>query len=235
MTRLPPHPELNWRDDGTPEAAAHGDIYYTLGSGLAETRNVFLKGCGLPERWIDSERFTIGELGFGTGLNFLAAWELWVAHRPSLDAWLHFVSFEGFPLEREDAARALSNWPELAPYTEKLLTCWPHRARGIRRIDWPEDRVSLTLHIDDIARALSASRLEADAWFLDGFSPAKNADMWEASLYPLIAERSAKGASIRNIYGRGTCATRIGRGWLHRLKATRSWPQARASGGGVRQ
>ena len=208
MTRLPPHPELNWRDDGTPEAASHGDIYYTLGSGLAETRNVFLKGCGLPERWIDSERFTIGELGFGTGLNFLAAWELWAAHRPSPDAWLHFVSFEGFPLEREDAARALSNWPELAPYTEKLLTRWPHRARGIRRIDWPEDRVSLTLHIDDIARALPASRLEADAWFLDGFSPAKNADMWDAALYPLIAERSAKGASI----GTYTVAGHVRRG-----------------------
>lgn len=208
MTRLPQHPELKWRDDGTPEATAHGDIYYTLGSGLEETRAVFLKGCGLPERWDGRAQFTIGELGFGTGLNFLAAWELWAQHRPSPEAWLHFVSFEGFPLEQEDAARALSNWPELEPFAEKLLERWPHRARGVRRIDWPEDGISLTLHIDDIARALPASRFKADAWFLDGFSPAKNAEMWDASLYPLIAERSAMGATI----GTYTVAGHVRRG-----------------------
>lgn len=208
MTRLPPHPKLNWRDDGTPEAAAHGDIYYTLGSGLEETRAVFLAGCGLPERWDGREQFTIGELGFGTGLNFLAVWQLWQQHRPSPTARMHFVSFEGFPLEREDAARALANWPELTPFAEKLLANWPHRARGVRRIDWPEDGVSLTLHIDEIARALPASRFRADAWFLDGFSPAKNADMWDAALYPLIAERSAHGAKI----GTYTVAGHVRRG-----------------------
>ena len=208
MSRLPPYPELNWRNDGTPEAAAHGDIYYTVESGLEETREVFLKGCGLPERWSGREQFTIAELGFGTGLNFLATWELWETHKPSPTARLHFVSFEGYPLERDDAARALSNWPEITPYTEKLLAKWPHRARGIRRINWPGDGVSLTLHIDDIARALPASRFAADAWFLDGFSPAKNADMWDTSLYPLIAERSAQGTSA----GTYTVAGHVRRG-----------------------
>jgi len=113
-----------------------------------------------------------------------------------------------FPLDKEDAARALSNWPELAPYADKLLAKWPHRARGIRRIDWPEEGISLTLHIDDIARALPASRFNADAWFLDGFSPAKNTDMWDASLYPLIAERSNAGATI----GTYTVAGHVRRG-----------------------
>ncbi len=208
MSRLPPHPKLNWREDGTPEAAAHGDIYYALGSGLEETREVFLKACGLPERWERRERFVIAELGFGTGLNFLAAWSLWQKHRPSAAAHLHFVSFEGFPLDREEAVRALENWPELSKLTEQLLAKWPHRARGIRRIDWPEDGITLTLHIDEIASALPASRFVADAWFLDGFSPAKNTEMWDASLYPMIAERSAQGAKV----GTYTVAGHVRRG-----------------------
>ena len=208
MTRLPAHPKLNWREDGTPEAATHGDIYYTIETGLEETRAVFLAACGLPGRWIGREQFTIAELGFGTGLNFLAVWELWQRYRPSPAARLHVVSFEGFPLDRGDAARALANWPELTPYADKLLAKWPHRARGIRRIDWPEDGISLTLHIDDVARALPNSRFTADAWFLDGFSPAKNADMWAASLYPMIAERSAQGAHV----GTYTVAGHVRRG-----------------------
>lgn len=208
MSRLPPHPKLNWRDDGTPEASAHDDIYYTIESGLEETREVFLTGCDLPERWIGREQITIAELGFGTGLNFLALWQLWEQFRPSPAAQLHFVSFEGFPLDREDAARALSNWDELSPFADELLRKWPHRARGIRRIDWPASNISLTLHIDDIARALPASRFKADAWFLDGFSPAKNAAMWDASLYPLIAERSSPGAAI----GTYTVAGHVRRG-----------------------
>lgn len=208
MSRLPPHPELNWREDGTPEARAFGDIYYTVEDGLEETRNVFLKGCGLPGRWAGREQFTIAELGFGTGLNFLAAWQLWDTYRPSDSAWMHFVSFEGFPLNKDVAARALNNWPELAPYSERLLSKWPHRARGVRRITWQEARVSLTVHIDDIARALPASKFKADVWFLDGFSPAKNTGMWDESIYPLIAERSSSGAGI----GTYTVAGHVRRG-----------------------
>jgi len=208
VTRLPPLPELNWKDDGTPEATAHGDIYFSRDGGLDETRAVFLAGNGLPERWTGRERFTIAELGFGTGLNFLAAWQMWLAHRPSPTAHLHFVSFEGFPLDAADAARALTAWPELAPLSEKLTQKWPHRARGVRRIDWPEDGISLTLHIDEIAAALPASRLKADAWFLDGFSPAKNTAMWDDAIYPLIAKRSATGATI----GTYTVAGHVRRG-----------------------
>jgi len=208
VTRLPPHPDLSWKDDGTPEATAHGDIYFSRDGGLEETRAVFLAGNGLPERWSGREHFTIAELGFGTGLNFLAAWQMWLAHRPSPSARMHFVSFEGFPLDAADAARALEAWPELAPLTEKLIAKWPHRARGVRRIDWPGHGVSLTLHIDDIAAALPASRLKADAWFLDGFSPAKNTAMWDDAIYPLIAARTAPGATI----GTYTVAGHVRRG-----------------------
>lgn len=196
MTRLPAIPDLDWREDGTPVARRHDDIYFSADDGLAETRAVFLEGCGLPDAWAGRETFTVAELGFGTGLNFLALWDLWQAHRPSPSARLHFVSFEGFPLTREQAAQALSRWPELEPLADRLLDQWPDRARGGRRLDWPEDGVSLTLHVDEIASALPQSRFKADAWFLDGFSPAKNDAMWDAALYPLIAERSRPGAVI---------------------------------------
>ena len=191
MTRLPPAPDLEWKPDGTPVARGFNDVYFSTADGLEETRAVFLAGCGLPERWAGHERFVVAETGFGTGLNFLALWQLWREHRPSSTARLHFVSFEGFPLHREDAARALSAWPELAEYSEKLLARWPHRARGVRRLDWAEDGISLTLHVDEISRALPDAQFTADAWFLDGFSPSRNEGMWAEDLYPEIARRSA--------------------------------------------
>ena len=196
MARLLPHPEIDWKDDGTPVARAMGDVYFTAGDGLAETRAVFLTGCGLPEAWAGRQQFTIAETGFGTGLNFLALWQMWRAHRPSPQAQLHFVSFEGFPLRREDAARALSAWPELKELSDRLLARWPGPVRGVRQIHLPEEGVSLTLHLGDIAEMLPDSRFQADAWFLDGFSPAKNEAMWAEEMFPLIAARSAPGARL---------------------------------------
>lgn len=171
------------------------DVYFSLENGLAEARAVFLAGCDLPGRWLGASHFTVAELGFGTGLNLLALWQMWRAYRPARDARLDFVSFEGFPLSRDDAARALARWPELSGLSEILLKNWPVRARGIQRIALA-DGVTLTLHIDDISRSLPESRFQANAWFLDGFAPAKNATMWAADLYPLIMARCAPGARV---------------------------------------
>ena len=193
MTRLLTQPEIDWKDDGTPVARAAGDVYFTAGDGLGETRAVFLAGCNLPEAWSGRETFTIAETGFGTGLNFLAAWDLWRETRPSPTAFLHFVSYEGFPLAREDAARALSAWPELADLSERLIAVWPGPVRGVRHFIWPEDGVTLTLHLADISESLPDSIYHADAWFLDGFSPAKNEAMWAPDLFKWISERSVPG------------------------------------------
>lgn len=191
--RLPPRPDLHWKDDGTPVDERVGDVYYSVEDGLAESRVVFLAGCGLPEAWQDKAQFTIAELGFGTGLNFLAAWHMWREAGPS-EGWLNFVSFEGFPLDVDDVERALKPWPELADLAAEFCTKWPPRAKGVRRISWPDDRISLTLHIGLIEDTLPQAELRADAWFLDGFSPAKNEAMWDDALWPLITERSAPGA-----------------------------------------
>lgn len=196
MVRLLTFPRINWRDDGAPVAQDHDDVYFSAQDGLAETRTVFLKGCGLPEAWSGRAQFTVGETGFGTGLNFLALWHLWRTHRPAPDAQLTFVSFEGYPLRAEDARRALAAWPELAAEAAQLLDRWPGPVRGVRNLHFPDDGLRLILHLGDIREMLPQSALRADAWFLDGFSPAKNADMWGPWIYPELAARSAPGAQL---------------------------------------
>jgi tRNA 5-methylaminomethyl-2-thiouridine biosynthesis bifunctional protein len=196
MSRLLPHPELDWTDDGAPHARQHGDVYFSAQDGLAETRAVFVRGCSLPEAWRGRASFTVAETGFGTGLNFLALWQLWRAHRPGAEAQLTFVSFEGYPLRHEDARRALGAWPELGELAARLTARWPGPIRGVRSIYFPEDGVRLVLHLGDIRETLPHSAFSADAWFLDGFSPAKNEEMWGDWIYPLIAARSAPGARL---------------------------------------
>ncbi|MFN4024478.1 MAG: FAD-dependent 5-carboxymethylaminomethyl-2-thiouridine(34) oxidoreductase MnmC [Hyphomonas sp.] len=196
MARLLTHPEIDWREDGTPVAKAFGDVYFSAADGLAETRAVFLKGCGLPEAWRGRRQFTIAETGFGTGLNFLALWQLWRQHRPHPHARLSFISFEAFPLKADDAARAFSSWPELAPLTSQLLARWPGPVKGVRQLSFDADGIDLILHLGDIADTLPMSQFHADAWFLDGFSPAKNEDMWAGGIYPLVAARSRPGARV---------------------------------------
>lgn len=191
--RLPPRPDLTWKEDGTPVDERVGDVYYSVEDGLAEARAVFLTGCGLPEAWQGRASFTIAELGFGTGLNFLATWQMWRAQREA-GSWLHFVSFEGFPLDREDVERALLPWPELSELSSKLSAAWPTRAKGVRQLVWPEERLTMTLHIGLIEDTLPQAQFKADAWFLDGFSPAKNEAMWAEDIWPLISERSHPGA-----------------------------------------
>nr|WP_070961489.1 tRNA (5-methylaminomethyl-2-thiouridine)(34)-methyltransferase MnmD [Hyphomonas sp. Mor2] len=193
--RLPPRPDLTWKPDGTPVDERVGDVYYSIEDGLAESRAVFLQGCGLPEAWQAAASFTIAELGFGTGLNFLATWQMWRDHRPA-EGWLSFVSFEGFPLDREDVERALRPWPELKDLADQLCARWPVRAKSVQHITWPVERVSLTLHTGLIEDTLPQSQFKADAWFLDGFSPAKNDAMWSETLWPQLAQRSWPGARV---------------------------------------
>ena len=106
LTQCPPA-QLDWSRPGTPAATDFGDIYFSTDGGLDETRKVFLDGCGLPENWQDKTRFTIAELGFGSGLNFLAAWQLW-AQTAQPHQRLHFVSIEKFPFDSKQIRRALS-------------------------------------------------------------------------------------------------------------------------------
>lgn len=183
---------LVWREDGLPQSRLYGDVYFSSADGLAETRAVFLAGCGLPEAWAGRDRFVVGELGFGTGLNIAALLDLWRRQRPA-GARLHIFSIEAHPITRDEAARALAVWPELGEAAQVLLDHWPGAARGFHRIDLPGFDAVLDLAVMDVAQALAAWDGAADAWFLDGFSPALNPAMWSEPILAAVAARTAPG------------------------------------------
>jgi tRNA 5-methylaminomethyl-2-thiouridine biosynthesis bifunctional protein len=185
-------PTIDWTPEG-PRSVRYGDVYFSREDGLAESRAVFLQGCGLPEAWAGRRDFVVGELGFGTGLNIVALLDLWRRERPA-GGRLHIFSIEAFPLSREEAGRALGAWPELAPVVRPLVECWPSRARGLHRVDLPELDARLDLFVGEAAEALAAWSGRADAWFLDGFAPSTNPEMWREEVLALVAARSAPGA-----------------------------------------
>jgi len=181
-------PDLRW-EDGVPVSTEFDDPYYSRADGLAETRHVFLEGNDLPARWKDRATFHIAELGFGTGLNFCAAWQAWEASGAM--GTLNFTSFELYPLSTEAIEAALSSWPELDTYRKQLSASWS--ADGGMMTFGP---VSLTLLVGDAREALPLWQGKADAWFLDGFAPSRNPAMWEESLLAATANASAPGATF---------------------------------------
>ena len=188
-----PDSPLVWRDDGLPASRLYGDVYFSSVDGLAETRAVFLDGCGLPDAWAGRDHFTVGELGFGTGLNIAALLDLWRRSGPP-GGRLHIFSVEGHPISRDAAARALAVWPELGEAAGALLDAWPGRAHGFHRLDLPGFNATLDLAVMEVGEALAAWDGAADAWFLDGFSPALNPAMWREDILAAVATRSAPGA-----------------------------------------
>lgn len=189
------HADLTWSEDGAPRSARFGDVYFSKDDGLAESRAVFLGGCGLPESWAGRTRFTVAELGFGTGLNIIALLDLWRREGPA-DGRLNVFSIEAFPLTAEEAARALAAWPEVADIAAALIAAWPAGTPGFHRIDLPDFRATIDLAIGDAAWALEEWSGKADAWFLDGFSPALNPGMWSDAVMDGIAARSTPGARV---------------------------------------
>lgn len=186
---------LAWDQDGVPRSETYGDVYFSVADGLAESRAVFLQGCGLPQAWADRSHFVVAELGFGTGLNILALLQLWQAEGPAT-GHLHIFSIEAHPLTADEAIRALRAWPELADLSALLIGQWPGQARGVHRIDLPHLRVVIDVAVMEVEAALTSWTGFADAWFLDGFSPALNPQMWRDEVLALVAARSAPGARL---------------------------------------
>ncbi|MEE8057899.1 MAG: bifunctional tRNA (5-methylaminomethyl-2-thiouridine)(34)-methyltransferase MnmD/FAD-dependent 5-carboxymethylaminomethyl-2-thiouridine(34) oxidoreductase MnmC [Pseudomonadales bacterium] len=211
--------ELNWQEGDAPAATQYNDIYFSGHQGLEETEYVFLQHNQLQQRWRQlgsgnsstSTIFTIGETGFGTGLNFLAAWRLWQQQAP--DNWqLHYFSVEKHPLRLQDLQRSLNTWPELHSFAKQLITEYPVLLPGHHLLKFDQGRVTLhlllgdaidcleQLHCSDHPELMLADDIKAypqvDAWFLDGFAPAKNPSLWNDPLYTLIAQLSAAGTTL---------------------------------------
>jgi tRNA 5-methylaminomethyl-2-thiouridine biosynthesis bifunctional protein len=187
---MPHLPHLEWTSDDVPCAASFDDVYFSRDGGLAEAETVFLAGCGLPQAWRNKDRFAVCELGFGTGLNVLATWRSWKKTRPP-HAILHISTIEAFPLARDDAARALAQFPEVGDLAALLLARWPVRAYAPQRLWFPEDGFALTVFVGEAETILRSMAGRFDAWFLDGFAPGRNAEMWSDPLIAQIARLSA--------------------------------------------
>ncbi|UBM26536.1 bifunctional tRNA (5-methylaminomethyl-2-thiouridine)(34)-methyltransferase MnmD/FAD-dependent 5-carboxymethylaminomethyl-2-thiouridine(34) oxidoreductase MnmC [Pseudomonas sp. p1(2021b)] len=203
------HAQIDWDDQGRPHSRQYDDVYFSKNEGVEETEHVFLEQNRLRERFANLAPGTclvIGETGFGTGMNFYCAWQLFAEHAPP-EARLHFVSVEKYPLTRDDLARAVQLWPDLAPYWQPLLEQYVAVHGGFQPFSFEDGRVTLTLLVGDVLEQLPQLDAPVDAWFLDGFAPAKNPDMWTPELFAQLARLSRPGTTL---------ATFTTTGWVRR-------------------
>lgn len=205
--------ELEWRDGAVPVSVRFDDPYFSLDDGLNETRHVFLDGNDLPARFCDG--FRVAELGFGTGLNFLATWAAWRA--AGVPGTLHFTSFEAYPMAPSDMATALAVFPELADLSAQLVVAIG--TGGVIAFDG----VTLEVIEGDARACLPAWDGHADAWYLDGFSPAKNPELWSPDLMAEVARHTVPG---------GTAATYTAAGFVRRGLEAAGFDVARTPGFG---
>lgn len=192
------HADLDWRDNVIPVSTRFDDPYFSLDNGLAETRHVFLDGNQLPARFAPG--FYVAELGFGTGLNLLTAWKDW--DESGQKTPLSFTTFEAFPMSTEEMQKALAAFPELSDYAARLVTAYAEDPT-LATLDGINARVV----IGDARETLKAQSFEADAWFLDGFSPAKNPELWDTGLMAQVGAHTKAG---------GTAATYTAAGFVRR-------------------
>lgn len=197
-------PRLSWEGE-TPLATDFDDSYFSRDNGAAETEHVFLRGNQLQTRFqqlLPGSHFVIGETGFGTGLNFLSAAAHFLQHAPA-DSRLHFVSAELHPLSADELARACHHWPHLAELAAELCQHYPAPGPGFHRRTLAGGRICLTLMYGDAGAMFQEFNGRIDAWFLDGFAPARNQNMWQQSLFDRLAELSQPGATLATFTAAG--------------------------------
>lgn len=209
--------ELEWREGGVPVSTRFDDPYFSLQGGLEETRHVFLSGNGLPARFRPG--FHIAELGFGTGLNLLAALVAWRAS--GTPGTLRYTSFEAFPMSAPDMTRALAAFPDALRIAGPLLTQW---GAGHRHLSL--DGLEAEIVLGDARETLPGWSGSADAWFLDGFSPARNPELWSESLLADVARHTAPG---------GTFATYTAAGHVRRALQAAGFDVTRQPGFGTKR
>lgn len=201
---------LAFRDDGTPFSPAYDDIYHSAAGAFAQAEHVFLRGNGLPERWRARRLFTVVETGFGIGGNFLATWAAWRADPHRCDR-LAFVSIEKHPFSANDLrtlhARVVAG-TTVAELAGQLTQAWPMLTPGLHRLEFEDGRVTLTIAFGDALELLPKLWLRADAFYLDGFSPAKNPELWSAAIFKALARLAGDRATLATY----TCAGHVRRG-----------------------
>ena len=189
---------LAFRDNGTPYSPLYDDIYHSAVGSLEQADYVFLRGNALPERWQGRRIFTVVETGFGMGINFLVTWAAWRAD-PSRCERLHFVSTEKHPFTVDDLRKVVAatiSDPEIAGLAQALADAWPMLVPGTHRLEFDDGRVVLTLVFADAQHSLPTLRLRADAFYLDGFAPARNPELWTPAIFKALARLAGEGATF---------------------------------------
>ncbi|MBF7072521.1 bifunctional tRNA (5-methylaminomethyl-2-thiouridine)(34)-methyltransferase MnmD/FAD-dependent 5-carboxymethylaminomethyl-2-thiouridine(34) oxidoreductase MnmC [Glaciecola sp. MH2013] len=200
---------IEFNEFGTPVAQSFDDVYFSNENGLKETQYVFIESNKLIERWQGSQSssFSIGETGFGTGLNFLLTAKTFLDIVKDQSQQLYYLSTEKFPLRIEDLRKALNLWPELAEYSKELIQHYPVLLPGFHRISLFHGKVILDLFLGDATEGFQQCHSQPlgriDAWFLDGFAPSKNNDMWNDKLYEAIARLSKADATFATFTAAG--------------------------------
>ncbi|MBV7298599.1 bifunctional tRNA (5-methylaminomethyl-2-thiouridine)(34)-methyltransferase MnmD/FAD-dependent 5-carboxymethylaminomethyl-2-thiouridine(34) oxidoreductase MnmC [Enterovibrio paralichthyis] len=207
------HAQIHWNEAGTPVSDNFDDVYFSNANGLEETRYVFLQQNQLPERWLDfpRDRFVIAETGFGTGLNFLAVWQWFAKFReenPQATVnQLHFISFEKFPVTQSDLEKAHAAWPELAEFAAGLREHYPAAVPGCHRLVLADGMITLDLWFGDIKDSMPQVWTPddgiVDCWFLDGFAPSKNPEMWSQSLFDGMARLAKQDCTVATFTAAG--------------------------------
>ncbi len=182
-------------ENGTPYSETYDDVYHSADGGQGQARHVFLHGNVLPERWAGRQRFVILETGFGSGLNFLATWAAWLDD-PQRCNRLHYLAVEKHPFRAEDLARLHQYWPEFAPLSLALRTAWPVLTPGFHRLEFASGRIILTLLLGEADTVLRRCEARVDAFYLDGFDPKKNPEMWSTGLFRHLARLAAPTATL---------------------------------------
>jgi tRNA 5-methylaminomethyl-2-thiouridine biosynthesis bifunctional protein len=230
------HAVLNWNEQGTPVSSEFDDVYFSNQDGLEETKYVFLQGNRIPERFNTHEnsKFVVAETGFGTGLNFLTLWDSFrrftATYPQAVLKQLHFISFEKFPLKREDLAAVHQHWQQFAELSEELRQALPAATSGCHRLHLNNNQVILDLWFGDVNQLITTldnnTNGKVDAWFLDGFAPSKNPDMWSPLLFRRMAQLAAEN---------GTFATFTAAGFVRRGLQEAGFNVARIKGFGQKR
>ena len=212
------HAQVHFNESGTPVADHFDDVYFSNDSGIDETQHVFVAGNDLDERWQQwpNPTFVIAETGFGTGLNFLVAMRCFNEFRAANPDHplkrLYFITTEKFPLPQQDMQRALEAFPALKDEAQALASLYPMGLEGCHRLPFDNHSTTLDLWIGDVHELLpqwhSPVNGLIDAWFLDGFAPSKNPDMWTDALFSQMARLSKTGTT----FGTFTAAGIVKRG-----------------------
>ncbi|TWI66932.1 tRNA 5-methylaminomethyl-2-thiouridine biosynthesis bifunctional protein [Desulfobotulus alkaliphilus] len=191
-----------WKDENTLVSPLYNDSYFSKAGAMAESRHIFLKQNRLPHRWLEKTPFHICETGFGTGLNFLVTLDLWRRFRPA-QSTLIYTSVEKHPIPADHLRQIHRAWPCLMDLSERLLEHYPPPVSGMHRLFFKEWQMEVNLLFDDAEKLSEILEEKVDAWFLDGFSPHANPEMWTDTLFETMGKKTADKGSFATFTAAG--------------------------------